>query len=65
MRPFSSDTKDREKKLVTAPTKMFPYDSSMSSNFKNPYENKIVGKIGTSIKAPKKKEEIRNPIIAY
>jgi len=51
--------------MVTAPTKMFPYDSSMSSNFKNPYENKIVGKIGTNIKAPKKKEEIRNPIIAY
>ena len=71
-RPFSSDAKDREKKaqqnVTTNPInqKLFPYDTSgMATTFKNPYEMKMIGKIGTNLKNPKKKEEIRNPIMAY
>ncbi len=68
-RPFSSDAKDREKKNPnqTNPTanKLFPYDSSLSTTFKNPYEMKMIGKIGTNMKGAKKKEEIKNPIMTY
>lgn len=67
-RPFSSDAKDREKKNVAQPnpTKLFPYDSSLSTTFKNPYEMKMIGKIGTNMKGGiKKKEEIKNPLMTY
>jgi len=64
-RPFSSDTKEREKKVVPPQNKIFPYESSLATTFKNPYENKLIGKNGANSKVPKKKEEIRNPILAY
>ena len=47
--------------------KLFGYDSSMATTMKNPYEMKMIGKIGAgSIKpAPRKREEIKNPLMAY
>jgi hypothetical protein len=68
-RPFSSDAKDREKKPLVQPgnTKLFPYDSGMSTTFKNPYEMKMIGKIGSNTKPAlnKKKEEVRAPISTF
>jgi len=62
-RPFSSDAKDREKKAQqnmasnSINQKLFPYDTTgMATTFKNPYEMKMIGKIGTNLKNPKKKE---------
>ena len=46
--------------------KLFPYDTTgMATTFKNPYEMKMIGKIGPGLKNPKKKEEIKNPLMAY
>ena len=40
--------------------KLFPYDTTgMATTFKNPYEIKMIGKIGPGLKNPKKKEEIK------
>lgn len=58
-RPFSSDAKDRQKKAQQPNPKLFPYDSGLATTFKNPYEMKMIGKIGTNVR-PKKKEEVRN-----
>lgn len=59
-RPFSSDAKDREKKAPVQPAnnKLFPYDSGMATTFKNPYEMKMIGKIGSNTKpAPTTKKK--------
>jgi hypothetical protein len=66
-RPFSSDAKDREKKNPVQPAqnKLFPYDSGLATTFKNPYEMKMIGKIGSNIKPTKKKEEVRAPISTF
>lgn len=40
---------------------LFLYDSS----FKSPYDSKLTNKIGSNNKLMKKKEEIKNPIVAY
>jgi hypothetical protein len=48
-RPYSSDTKDREKKnpYDIKPNKLFGYDT-FTGNLKNAYEEKIIGKIGVA-----------------
>lgn len=63
-RPYSSDAKDRDKKQVITGTRPSPFDNSVSSTLKNPYQTKLVGKINT-IKNQKKREEIKNPIMNY
>ena len=58
-RPYSSDTKDREKKggpYDVKTSKMFGYDT-FSSNLKSAYEQKIMGKTSSGAgRAGKKKE---------
>jgi methylthioribose-1-phosphate isomerase len=49
-RPYSSDTKDREKKANpydSKPNKLFGYDT-FTSNLKSAYEQKVMGKVGTA-----------------
>ena len=49
-RPYSSDTKDREKKANpydTKPNKLFGYDT-FTSRLKSAYEQKVMGKVGTA-----------------
>ncbi len=55
-RPFSSDAKERERKSQNQPGKYFPSDVNMSSTFKNPYETKMIGKIGSNLRGAKKRE---------
>lgn len=74
-RPYSSDNKEREKKnnpYDTKPNKLFGYDT-FTSNLKNAYEQKVMGKIGsTASKAvpsgygtkPGKKKEEPKPFVA-
>lgn len=66
-RPFSSDTKDREKKVYEVkPSKLFGYDT-YTSNIKNAYEDKVAGKIGvfgSSQPGKGKKKEEPKPFLA-
>ena len=64
-RPFSSDAKERDKKPTPPAGRLFGNETGMATTFKNPYEMKQIGKIGSNPKAIKKREEIRNPVMAY
>lgn len=70
-RPFSSDNKDREKKINPydlKPSKLFAYENPVNTNIKAAYDNKIVGKLGTTTgtnigKNIRKGEEVRKGVL--
>jgi hypothetical protein len=63
-RPFSSDVKEREKKISAGTnTRLFGTDA-FTNAYKNPYETKMIGKIGSNLKGYKKREETKNPMLA-
>jgi len=64
-RPFSSDAKDREKKINPVTNARLFGTDAFSTTYKNPYETKMTGKIGTNLRGYKKREEIKNPMMAY
>lgn len=45
--------------------KPYPHDSGLYSTFKNPYENKMIGKINSNLKGGKKKEDQKNLMMIY
>jgi hypothetical protein len=64
-RPYSSDAKERDKKVQNIPGKMFPSDSGMSSTYKNPYERHLMGKLGANLRTHKKHEDKKNLMMIY
>ena len=64
-RPFSSDGKDKEKRGYHPTSKIHPSDSNTSTNFKNPYESKLSGKLTSSIASRRKKDEPKALMMIY